>query len=82
MPLKAFFVDIEEEKSRFCSYLCSNVVLVQNPRCQLLEGKFQSISVNFLIFYLFIFFRWYVMFFLLIGIEAITVDRFCFSYQF
>lgn len=68
MPLKAFFVDIAEEKCRFCSYLCSNVVLVLNPRCQLLEGKFQSISVNFLIFYLFIFSAG--MFFLLIGIEA------------
>ena len=46
----------------------------KTPRFQCLEGKFQSISVNFLIFYLFIFSAG--MFFLLIDIEAITGDRF------
>ena len=74
MPLKAFFVDIAEEKSRFCSYLCSNVALA---RCRLLEGKFQLIS---LIFHLFIFSTG--MFFLAIGTETITGDRLCLSCQF
>lgn len=77
MPLKAFFVDIAEEKFRFCSYLCSNVVLV--PTLSVVR---RQIPVNFSqFFYLLSVFFSACMFFLLIGIEAITGDRLCFSYQ-